>query len=165
MMARARWFKIWSYRLPLLFAAVLILGLGSSCWPSRSLSVLPFGGRGTNVALLVDSYASDAPEASLATSGRVQELLQFISLLGIERERVKTVGVSIFPQVDASGKVVGYRAVNQVVVLRPELAAFDQLRQGAADLGVRFVEIPPDQAEIPLEDAAAHWNQQWTQFG
>lgn len=164
-MARTHWFKTWSYRLPPLFAAVLILGLGSSFWPSRSLSALPFGGRGTNVVLLVDSYASDAPEASLATSRRVQELLQFVSHLEIEPERVKTVGVSIFPQVDASGKLVGYRAVNQVVVLRPDLAAFDQLRQRAADLGVRFVELPPDQVEIPLEGTAAHWNQQWMQFG
>ena len=117
------------------------------------------------MVLLVDSYASDAPEASLATSRRVQEVLQSVSRLEVERERVKTVGVSIFPQVDASGKLVGYRAVNQVVVLQPDRAAFDQLRQRAADLGVGFVELPAGQVEIPLEDTAARWNQQWMQFG
>lgn len=96
------------------------------------------------VQLAVESTAETAREATTANARAMERVLAAVRGLGIPSERIQTLRVELQPQYDRRRDVeqptiVGYRALNQVVVRLDDLERVGQVVDGAVTAGANRV--------------------------
>jgi uncharacterized protein YggE len=93
-----------------------------------------------------------AQEAQGRTSATMTEVLKQVAALGIPRERIQTIGISLYPQRrPPSGDLSGYQAVQRAVVTVDDLALVGRVVDAAVAAGANLL----DGVSFTLKDPAA----------